>query len=204
MYTETLRTHKRFYIVTLLHTNACTQKHFLHTNVFYTLTLSNASTTTFPRKRFYRRTLLHTDAFTIVFLTLDLTFVSCQKRGCCRANQTRKKPSVFDTRTSFRAKRWPCCGASSVPLAAWREKRKRRRETVTEGKRARGQERNREREREREDVKMWRCEDVKMWRWEDEKMWRCEDERMWRCEDDKMTRCDEDVNIWGCIAGVHY
>ena len=37
-------------------------------------------------------------------LTLEPHFV---RKGCRRTNQTRKKPSVFDTRTSFRAKGLP-------------------------------------------------------------------------------------------------
>ena len=59
-----------------------------------------------------------------------------------------------------------------------------------------------ERERESEDVKMWRCEDVKkMKRYEERER---EKEREWRCEDEKMRRCDEHVNIWKCIADLHY
>ena len=86
-----------------------------------------------------------------------------------RTNQTRKKPSVFYTLTSFRAKGWPFRGASSALPAASREKRKRR-ETVTEGKREREGERRREKKREGERERDREREREKMRRFEDEKI----------------------------------
>ena len=163
---------RHFYIQACTYIQTClTQKcHF--TQILY-------RTNTFAHKPFRAHRLLHSNLPT---------------------PQDRNFTSVFDTRTSFRAKGWPLRGASSALPAALREKRKRRRETVTEGKR----------QREREDAKMRRCEDEKMRRCADVKMWRCKDVKMrrceddWRCEDEKRRRCDEDVNIWSWIADLHF
>ena len=145
LYTETLLrtnafTHQRFYkdvcTYTLLHTNSFTHKHF-YTQLFYTQTLLH--TNPFTHNDFYTRT-----SFRAKGLPPD--HPNSQKRN-----------SVFDTRTSFRVKRWPCCGASSTLPAALREERKRRRETMTKG------ESQREGAREREQKKKERrCEDEKM------------------------------------------
>ena len=47
------------------------------------------------------------------FLTLE---PRCVRKGCRRTTQTRKKPSIFGTRTSFRAKWWPYPGG---PHCLW-------------------------------------------------------------------------------------
>ena len=75
---------KHCYTQTLLHTDALTQT-LLHRDSF--------THKHFQRGRFYRQSLLHTS--------------TCTRRPFTRTNQTRKKPSVFDTQTSFRAKGLP-------------------------------------------------------------------------------------------------
>ena len=75
---------KHCYTQTLLHTDALTQT-LLHRESF--------THKHFKRGRFYRQSLLHTS--------------TCTRRHFTRTNQTRKKPSVFDTQTSFRSKGLP-------------------------------------------------------------------------------------------------
>ena len=89
LYRTNTFTHNRFYAKhcytqTLLHTDALTQT-LLHRDSF--------THKHFQRGRFYRQSLLHTS--------------TCTRRPFTRTNQTRKKPSVFDTQTSFRAKGLP-------------------------------------------------------------------------------------------------
>ena len=124
IFTHNLFTHKRFYTQTLWYTDHFTHKHFkrfthrpfrtqrlLHTNAlthrpFYTQTLltqTRLHTNSFN----YTQALVHANPLTgptklakkKQFWTLEPRFV---QEGCRRTNQTRKKPSVFDTQTSFR------------------------------------------------------------------------------------------------------
>ena len=163
-YTETF-THKRVYTQKLSHTDPFTHKHFyrqtlLHTNAF---THNRFYTNALTHKRFDTPTLLHKSesllhtnasthkhfytqgesatagpnklAINPQLLTLEPHFV---RKGCRRRHKVKSQKN--DTRTSFRAKGWQYCGASSALPAALRRKtwkRKRRRETVTEGKRER-------------------------------------------------------------------
>ena len=97
----------------------------------------------------------------------------------------RKTISVFDTRTSFRAKRWPFQWRVVGTACGLKREKTTKKET--------DRDRARDTEREREDVKMRRWEDVKMWKCEDLKMrrwWRCEDVKVWRCEDENVWRCE--------------
>ena len=106
-------THRRFYTQTHLHTDTFTHKHFytqtlLHTDAFthrrfYTQTLLR--TNAFTHRRFYTQTLLHTDAFTHKHFedTLKLQF-----------------SSVFDGRTSFRAKGFAGNTTSQFFPSFWR------------------------------------------------------------------------------------
>ena len=205
-------THRRFYTQKLLHRPVSTQT-LLHTTLLHT--------TLFTHKHFCTQT-LHRIAKNHQFFTLEPHFVwkGCcghfkiansqqfltlephfVRKGCRRTNQSRKKPSAFDDRTSFRAK-WlprkrkfaillqfltiePHCASSALPK---REKKKKERD------RDRGQEGKRERE------KMWRCEDVTMWRREQvrEDVWRCADVRMWKCEDLRMICVDVKMKMWRC------
>ena len=155
------------------------------------------------------------------FLTLEPRFV---REGFIRHTCNRNFTSVFDTRTSFRARglTFPL-GTLEIAILpqfltleprfvreGWRfvirrrhcprpKERKKKKERVKRERETERREREREREKERENVRMWGCEDVKMWRCEDVKMWRCgcEDVKMCRCEDMRMWRC-EDVKMWGC------
>ena len=108
--------------------------------------------------------------------------------------RSRANRRLVDDGTSFRAKGWPFRGTSQP-----KERREKEGEKPWQMARKGG-------ERERE----WRCEDVKMRRCEeDEKMKRYEErererERRRESEDGKMRRCDEHVNIWKCIADLHY
>ena len=84
-YTQKLFTHRHFHTHRSFYTDAFTHRSF------YTQKLLH--TEAFTHRSFYTQTLLHTDAFT--------------HRPFNRTNQTRKKPSVLDTRTLFRAKGLP-------------------------------------------------------------------------------------------------
>ena len=96
--------HRRFYTQTLLHTDAFTHRDF------YTQTLLHRNT--FTHRRFYtqallhtddfthRRTILHTDAFTHKRFYTQTLLHSNTLRTLWNRNFT----SVFDDRTSFRAK----------------------------------------------------------------------------------------------------
>ena len=184
-------THRSFHTQTLLHTNTFTDKRFYTQTLLHTTASTQTlwHTNALTHQRFCTKALLHTNASTHKhfytqgesatagpnklainpqLLSLEPHFV---RKGCRRRHKVKSQKN--DTRTSFRAKGWQYCGASSALPAALRRKtwkRKRRRETVTEGK------------RERE--KMWRC--VKMCGYEDVTLRRCED--VWRCEDVSMWR----------------
>ena len=98
--------YRPFYIQTLLHTNAFTHRHF------YTKTLLQTDhfthTDTFTHRYFYTQTLLHTNAFGTLwncnFTSVFDDRTSFRAKGLRRHLGNRNFTSVFDDRTSFRAK----------------------------------------------------------------------------------------------------
>ena len=103
--------HRTFYTQTLLHTEAFTQTR-LHTNAFtqpfYTQPFLHTNTFAHRHSTGSQKTISCRGHFKIAnsqqFLTPEPHFV---RKGCRRTNQSRKKPSAFDDRTSFRAKWLP-------------------------------------------------------------------------------------------------
>ena len=95
-----------FYTQTLLHTDDFTHRPFRTQRLLHR--------STFTHRRSYTQTLWHTDPFTHkhfkrrrVYTQTLLHKSNCTRRPFDRTNQTHKKTSVLDTRTSFRAKGLP-------------------------------------------------------------------------------------------------
>ena len=115
-YTQTPFTHKHVCTQTLLHTNACTHTNASTHKRFDTQTLWRTNSFTQKRFYFYTQMLLHTFTHTAKALPPDQpksqkTFsfwhsnlISYERVAA--ENVKSQKPSVFDTRTSFRVSFW--------------------------------------------------------------------------------------------------